>query len=283
MLTLTTERRALLGRIVDKCKPTLLYWMETEVHVYAFSISANILLSFFPFLLVMIGICRSFHWTGAESAIFVALRDYLPDQLGEYVSRNLRAAMWKIGPLQFFSFLLLFFTANGIFEPLEVALNRAWGITTNRSFVRNQIISFGLIFACGALMLTSTILTALNTQMLVQITGNPKVDTLWSLLFYKLAAIPMSILMLFLIYWLLPNRKLPARHVLPAAVIVGMVLEALKYINVLTWPYFSAKLQREYGPFSYPVFIILWGFFASMVILAGAHWTARKIEPEPEL
>ena len=25
--------------------------------------------------------------------------------------------------------LLLLFTANGIFEPLEVALNRVWGIT----------------------------------------------------------------------------------------------------------------------------------------------------------
>jgi len=48
-----------------------------------------------------------------------------------------------------FSVFLLLFTANGIFEPLEVALNRAWGIAKNRSFVKNQIISLALIFACG--------------------------------------------------------------------------------------------------------------------------------------
>jgi uncharacterized BrkB/YihY/UPF0761 family membrane protein len=33
----------------------------------------------------------------------------------------------------------------------------------------------------------------------------------------------------------------------------------------------------EYGPFVYTVTIILWGFVASMVILAGAEWTARRV------
>ena len=32
--------------------------MEVNVHVYAFSIAANVLLSFFPFLVVMSSICR---------------------------------------------------------------------------------------------------------------------------------------------------------------------------------------------------------------------------------
>ena len=54
------------------------------------------------------------------------------------------------------------FTANGIFEPLEVALNRVWGIPENRSFVRNQLVSLALIFACGGLALASLMLTALN-------------------------------------------------------------------------------------------------------------------------
>jgi hypothetical protein len=34
------------------------------------------------------------------------------------------------------------------------------------------------------------------------------------------------------------------------------------------------KLAMEYGPFVYTVTIILWGFVASMVILAGAEWTS---------
>ena len=54
-------------RLGRKYMPTIRYWMETEVHVYAFSIAANVLLSFFPFLIVMVTLCRHLlHWQGAE-------------------------------------------------------------------------------------------------------------------------------------------------------------------------------------------------------------------------
>jgi hypothetical protein len=49
----------------------------------------------------------------------------------------------------------------------------------------------------------------------------------------------------------------------------------LKWVNVLLWPYLSVKLDREYGPFIYSVTIILWSFFASMLLLAAAEWAAR--------
>src|SRR5271163_2047476 len=141
--------------------PTLRYWMQTEVHVYAFSVAANVLLSFFPFLIVMLSFARRvFGERAAVSAIDLALRDYFPDAFGQFLERNLP----QTGPIQLVSILLLLFTANGIFEPLEVGLNRVWGIRKNRSFFRNQIVSLGLIFICGALALGSMMLTALNQQ-----------------------------------------------------------------------------------------------------------------------
>jgi membrane protein len=94
-------------------------------------------------------------------------------------------------------------------------------------------------------------------------------------LFFKMAAVPISILILFLIYWWLPNAKISARFVLPPAIFVGLALEALKYINLLTWPLWRRKLHAEYGPFYYSVTIVLWSFLASMVILAGAEWAAQ--------
>ncbi len=56
----------------------------------------------------------------------------------------------------------------------------------------------------------------------------------------------------------------------------GFLLEVLKYINLLTWPYLRMKLALEYGPFVYSITIILWGFLAAMVVLAGAEWAARR-------
>jgi len=145
------------------------------------------------------------------------------------------------------------------------------------------LVSLGLIFACGALMLISTTLTVLNTEFLtgIKIRQTAPVANLIGLLLFKAAAIPMSMLVLFLIYWLLPNCKIKAAQIVPAAVVVGVLLEILKYINLWTWPYLRAKLQSEYGPFYYTVTILLWGFLAALVVLAGAEWTARRAQVAP--
>jgi len=253
--------------------------METEVHVYAFSVSAGMLLSFFPFLTVMLSICRYvLKWKAGVDAVYFALNDYLPDTFGQFIRRNFEVTVASRGPVQAISLILLFFTASGIFEPLEVALNKVWGCASNRNYFKNQLISLGLIFACGALILISTVFTALNNQFFTGVAGTHAraATNLIGLLFFKTAAIPMSMLMLFLIYWLLPNCKVKPLKIVPAAIIVGVLLEILKYINLWTWPYLRSKLQLEYGPFYYTVTIILWGFFASLVVLAGAQWVAQR-------
>ena len=259
--------------------PTLRYWMDTEVHVYAFSISAGILLSFFPFLIVMLSLCGYvFKCRAGVNAVYFALNDYFPDVFGHFLPRNFEATIESHGQVQLFSLLLLFFTATGIFEPLEVALNRAWKCSHNRSYIKNQLVGLGLIFACGGLMLISTIFTALNNRFLKEAAGTnlSSVAGVLGLIAFKIAAVPMLMLLLFLVYWLLPNCKIRPSQIVPAAIGVGLLLEILKYVNLLTWPYLRAKLSVEYGPFYYTVTIILWGFLASMVVLAGAEWTARR-------
>lgn len=276
-----------MRRLSRALLPTFRYWMQTEVHVFAFSVSAGLLLSFFPFLVVMLSICRYIlKWRAGVGAVYFALNDYFPDQFGQFIRRNFEVTVASRGPVQVVSLVLLFFTASGIFEPLEVALNRVWRCTTNRNYFKNQLVSLGLIFACGALMLVSTTLTALNNEFLnreflneLNIPHTGPLANVIGLVLFKAAAIPMSMLVLFLIYWLLPNCKIPPKRIVPAAIVVGFLLEILKYINLWTWPYLRTKLQAEYGPFYYTVTIILWGFLAAMVVLAGAEWAARSQDP----
>jgi uncharacterized BrkB/YihY/UPF0761 family membrane protein len=255
------------------------YLMQIETHVFAFSVSAGILLSFFPFMTLILSLCRYvFKWRAAVNAIFFALDDYFPDAFGQFLRRNLEATVESRGPVQIISLVLLFFTASGIFLPLEVALNRIWKCPRSRSYFKNQLVSLGLIFACGALMLLSVIFTALNNEFLRGAWRKPLASMagVTALVFFKLAAIPLSMLMLFLVYWLLPNCKLKAAETVPAAIVVGFLLEILKYVNLLTWPYLRMKLALEYGPFVYSVTIILWGFLSAMIVLAGAEWAARS-------
>jgi uncharacterized BrkB/YihY/UPF0761 family membrane protein len=247
--------------------------METEAHVYALAIAASVLLSFYPFLTVMLSFCRNIlHWPAAVQAIYVALDDYFPGDLGVFVRRNSPRSSVEIG-----SMFLLLLTANGVFEPLEVALNRAWGVARNRPYWRNQLVALGLIFACGSLALLSLMFTAVNKRWINDWAGAHAWAAVWlNLLIFKVAALPLSIFALFLVYWLLPNRKIDPRNAAAAAILAGIVLEALKYLNLLVWRLMQAKISAEYGVFQHSATILLWSFTASMIVLAGAEWSARR-------
>lgn len=263
-------------RILRPLWPTLKYWVEVEVHVFGFSIAANVLLSFFPFLLVLVWFCRAIGWVAAEQAVYFAMGDLF----GLEVENQIRWGIgWVPNRFQHFSYtslFLLLFTANGIFEPMEVALNKCWGVKKNRSFLMNQLVSMGLIFACGSLALLSIVLGALNYEFL-QTAGGAAVG--WTGIFvFKMAAMPVLMLALFLIYWILPNTPVPWRRVAPIAIAVGLVLEGFKYSMKWIWPWFLRKLQIEYGPFYWAVIVVLVSFLASMIVLAGAEWASRGAE-----
>ena len=267
----------------SRWRPTLYYLAQTEAHVYALAIAASVLLSTYPFLIVITSFCRDvLHWRAAEQAIYLAIGDSFAGEPGQFMLKNLQAWFKVNGKIHLTSMFLLLITANGIFEPLEVALNRAWGVARNRSYIKNQLVSLGLIFVCGGLALLSLMLTALNSRWLPAAGSLNTGFGVWiNLLMFKLAAVPISILALFLIYWLLPNRKVEPARVAPVAILVGLALEALKYVNLVVAPLLQAKLHREYLIFEHSVTILLWSFAAAMIVLAGAHWTARQDREDP--
>jgi len=248
--------------------------MQTEVHVYALAVAASVLLSFYPFLNVMLSFCHDvLRWPAAVDAVYLALNDYLPGDLAAFLKRNLPLR----GTFQPLAMLLLLIAANGVFEPLEVALNRAWGVTRNRSYLRNQLVSLGMIFLCGALALLSLVLTGMNAEWVRSLSGSHGHLKPWvQVLIFKVAAVPIGILVLFLIYWILPNRRIRAARVAPVAILAGLVLEATKYMFLLIWPLLHVKLEREYGVFRNSVTILIWGFASAIIVLAAAQWAARR-------
>ena len=264
--------------------PTLKYWVQVEVHVFGFSIAANVLLSFFPFLLVLVWFCRSIGWDSAEQAVYFAMSDLFGKEVETLIRQGINWIPNRFQHFSYTSLFLLLFTANGIFEPMEVALNKCWGVKHHRSFLMNQVVSMGLIFACGSLALLSIVLSALNYEFIkgadASVIGKTAGWT--SLFFFKMAAMPVLMLALFLIYWILPNTKVSWQRCVPIAIVVGIVLEAFKYFMKWIWPAFLKKLQIEYGPFYWAVIVVLVSFLASMIVLAGAEWASRGAEPPVE-
>jgi uncharacterized BrkB/YihY/UPF0761 family membrane protein len=231
----------------------------------------------------MIILCHyALHWQAAVDIIFQTVNSYFPEGFFLNVRGDLTgAASHKFSWLSVF---LLLFTANGIFTPLEVAFNRIWRVKENRSLWRNQVVSLGLIFVCGILVLASICLTTINVHFFTVKFGTSRFNALLQTTALKLTALPITMLMIFLVYWLLPNAKIPLRRLIPVSAAVAVLLEILKWVNIVTWPYLRAKLRSEVPPFVQSISIILWSFIGTMIVLAGAEWSARvlveKIESE---
>jgi len=255
---------------------TVKYLTRTDVHTFAFSVAANSILSFFPFVVLMMTLIRRvFHSRVMYEVVLQLLRDYLPAGQ-DFVIRNLNAMVNSRQSVQIFSLIILLVTSSGVFLPLEVALNRVWHIENNRSYLGNQVVSFGLAFACGVLALLSIALTAgpvAFMEFLFRGYGTGFVR-LVGFLVMKVFAIAASIAIFFLIYWLLPNGKVPVQAVLPAAIIMGLLSEALKYAYILALPWLN--FQDVYGPFSLSVSLMFWAFLSGLLLLAGANLSAQE-------
>lgn len=73
---------------------------------------------------------------------------------------------------------------------------------------------------------------------------------------------------------MLPYRKIPARAVLPTAVVIGVLWELAKYLYVLALP--RLDFRSVYGPFQYTVGLMMWAFLSGLLLLAGAHFSATR-------
>lgn len=253
------------------------YLAQSEVHTYAFSVAANAILSLFPFIVLTWTIERwLFHSPRMEAVLVDMLRYFLPAHQ-DFVVRNMALLAHVRGKVQILSIIMLLISSTGVFLPLEVALNRVWKVEKNRSYLRNQILSIALAFCVGVLALFSVVLTAAQGHLLDLLFFGHTQNVAFNILanaVLRVSAAVFSIGIFFLIYWILPNRKLPVMSVLPTAVIAGLLWEGAKTVYVLVLPWMN--LNAVYGPFSVSVGLMIWAFITGLILLAGAHFSATR-------
>jgi membrane protein len=253
------------------------YMTRTEVHTYAFSVAANSILSLFPFIVLLLTISRNiFHSREMEQVAGDMMKNLLP--VGQdFVIRNMQLLTHPHQGTQIFSVVMLLITSTGVFLPLEVALNGVWGVRQNRSYLHNQAVSLGLALAVGILAMIAVASSASQQTILSWIfvghTDNAVFHAL-SFFFLRICAALASILLFFLIYWILPYRKIPPRAVVPTAIVVGLLWQLAKvlYIKALPW----LDFQSVYGPFYISVGLMMWAFLSGLLLLAGAHFSATR-------
>lgn len=248
---------------------------SSHVYSHASAIAFNALLSFFPFIVLLLVLFRKvFQWPAGYEMLLTLLRDdYLPAG-GAFITRNLRVVATN-STTAIFSMLALMFTSAGVFAPIELALNRAWRINEERTFLRSRLMALLLVFICGLLAMGSIYVTASSQAIIKDLLGSAVNNDLLrfiSALLIKILILPVTIAIFLSIYYLLPNRSVPIRRVLPAAIFTGLFWELLKYFFVWALPILD--FASVYGPFYITVTLVMWAFISSMLLLLGANLSA---------
>lgn len=268
-----SRHRGLLPIVVSLAR----YLGQTEVHTYAFSVAANAILSLFPFIVMMFTVARDiFHSEAMANSISGMLHDLLPSNQ-DFVVRNMALLVHPRGSVQAASVLMLLISSTGIFLPLEVALNHVWGVKQNRSYVMNQLVSLGLALAVGLMAMFTVAIATAQTGILTFVFFHHTENAFYGFLnhlFLEVAVAILGVGMFFVIYWILPNRRLPIRAVLPTAIVTGLLWDFGRLLYIVVLPHLD--LHSVYGPFEVSVGLMIWAFLTGLILLAGAQYSATS-------
>lgn len=253
------------------------YMAKTEVHTYAFSVAAQVILSLFPFIVLLLTLSEKVFHSGRMTEVVGDMMGNLLPNHQDFVMRNMKALAHSHAGTKIFSLVMLLITTTGVFLPLEVALNSVWGVKKNRSYLGNQVVSIGLAVSVGLLALASVALTAAQRTVLGWIFFGHTDNIVFNFVghaFLQVCALAASVGLFFLIYWALPNRNIPARAVLPTAIVMGVLWMAAKYVYIFALPHLD--FHSVYGAFDVSVSLMMWAFVSGLMLLAGAYVSATR-------
>jgi len=262
--------------------PSTKFLGSTEAHTYAYSVSANMLLAFLPFVLMLVWVSRHLQPLGfVLDVVTQFIQSYLPTGATLLV-RDVNSLSTHASA-QVFSVVMLAVSSTGVFMPLEVALNGIWEFQKNRGYLANQAVSLGLVAICGAIGFCFLQFTVMGQRIVdVVAPGETWFSHLLDFIVLQTFAFPAAILGFFVIYWLLPNGKVSPARVFPAALYTGILAEIFK--TVFRWVLPLLDFRAVYGAsLALPVTLLVWGYCGALLLLFGASLSARGVAKMPHI
>ena len=260
-----------IGLVVVRLRHTAGTLLSRDIAVLTNAIAFNFLLCLFPLVVVVASISQQFpegRGGRAGSALLLLLQELIPfgrDAMAESL-KNLTKIAKGIEAL---SLVLIVWGSSGIFMPVEMALNRAWGGRPHRDFWRSRGLAFLMTMAGGLLALGSIALTIAARSLSREMPVLARYGA-------KASAFLLTYVLFFLIYRIIPDAPIRSRVALRAALWSAAAWEGVKYLFVIKLG--QMNLQAFYGPLALSVSLILWAYVSSLVLVFGALMT--PVEPQ---
>jgi membrane protein len=253
--------------------------LSNEIYVLVSAIAMNALLAFFPFVILLVSISTKYFpgWK-VHTMTYEILAQYLPANQ-TFIIRTLQGLALGFGRVQVVSLVVLIWSIANVFIPLEMALNRAWGVTESRTFWRSQGLAVVMSSLSGLLAFSFVAGAAFTQDRIGRWIPADWGATQAAIQFInvKLWMVPLTLMMFFVTFYIVPNTVVVWRNVLPAAVFTGLLWEISNYVFMWVLPYLG--LGEIYGGFVVTVTLMTWAYVSGIILVFGANLLAKSALP----
>jgi membrane protein len=186
--------------------------------------------------------------------------------------------------------LTLLLGASGVFGQLQDALNTIWGVKAKPGigiwgFLRHRFLSFGMVLGIGFLLLISMVVTTALSGFMKHMGGMVPMSEALAHILNLVVSFGVITLLFAVMFKFLPDVKIRWSDVWAGAVLTSFLFTIGKFLLGLYLG--RASTTSSYGAAGSVVLILLWVYYASIIIFLGAEFTqvyakARGHKTEPK-
>lgn len=245
-------------------------FVEVRVPQVSASLTFTTLLALVPVLTVTLVVVSAFPMFDnlSESFVHFVNRTIVPqgaDMVFDYIDEFKQ----KASRLTAIGIIMLVFTSLMLIQTIDQTFNRIWRVGSQRP-VWVQFLVYWTLLTFGPLMLGVGV--SLWSSLLKQSAWGGTYPLLAGAVRVA-ASVLFGTLLLWLLYRLVPNRFVPARHALFGAAVTAVLLETARY--GFAWYIGTFKgYTLIYGAFAAVPFFLLWLNLLWMLVISGAVLTA---------
>ncbi|MEW6377494.1 MAG: YihY/virulence factor BrkB family protein [Thermodesulfobacteriota bacterium] len=235
-------------------------------------ITFNLLICVVPFILLLLALIGTYLYSSHE--ILSHLRHYL-ENIAPSLDPRIMGNVLKIVRDRKIVGILgiggLIWTSTWMFSSLRTSLNIVFQVERGRSILRGKAIDLLMILLAGIFLLVSMVLTSAVTflqsyrfQSIIDI--GPILQ--WILKY--LVPFFFTFWMCFLIYKIIPNKKIQFRTALQAAFFTSLLWEVAK--QLFGWYVMHlGRFSMVYGSLSTLTIFFLWIYYSSAILILGGE------------
>ncbi|SEO64945.1 membrane protein [Amphibacillus marinus] len=252
---------------------------DDEVTGLSAQLSYFFLLSLFPLLIFLVTLLGYLPIDYQE--LLNMLGAYLPDDTFALIENNLEQVVASSsGSLLSVGILGTIWSASNGINAIMRALNKAYNVEEDRSFIKGRFVAITLLLAMLVLILVALALPVFGRAIGIHVFSffgaSESFIEIWNMLRWLLSSSVFFVVFL-LLYWLAPNTKVFVKDAL-----IGALFATLGWqISSLGFSFYVSNLgnySATYGSLGGIIVLMTWFFISGIIIITGGEINAMIAE-----